>query len=270
MKKRRCRSRSTPIPAGAGTLPSARSTSAISPTGRLQQRHERRPEACRGLGAGRRADLAQQYPGRLPRADRSRWLWRDRCLAGGSAPQSEKRERGDRRHGRSDARGVPGQALHHPTRSASRLPTTLHCRMDSVRSMPYRCLLGATNQPTDWIQLADMRALLSALSLILVAFAHQPFERPPRHSRRFGLCAPGRVRPHHLCYAARREGRRAGHPGLPCGACLIAGSIVVPTPGEIPGPSVEPGHVVAYAAPTLLIVRSAFPPSAPPQAPPFA
>ena len=37
---------------------------------RLYQRHQRRLEACRHLRTGDRADLAQQYPGRLPRADR--------------------------------------------------------------------------------------------------------------------------------------------------------------------------------------------------------
>ena len=37
--------------------------------------------------------------------------------------------------------------------------------------------------------------------------------------------------------------------GLPCGACLVAGSILVPTPAEVPGPSVEPvAEPSAYAS----------------------
>jgi hypothetical protein len=111
----------------------------------------------------------------------------------------------------------------------------------------------------------------SALSLVLVAFAHQPLDVngsgiPDASAYAF---PDGSIPVICVTLPAEKGDAQVAH-GLPCGACLIAASIVVPTPGEIPGPSVEPGQMVAYATAGPLIVRSAFPPSAPPQAPPFA
>ena len=120
----------------------------------------------------------------------------------------------------------------------------------------------------DWLTCVRF---LSALSLILVAFAHQPFDfsRPDIPDASAYALPDGSIPVICVTLPGEKGNAQVTH-GLPCGACLVAGSIVVPMPGEIPGPSVEPGLVVAYAAPTLLIVRSAFPPSAPPRAPPFA
>ena len=61
-------------------------------------------------GLADRADLAQQHPGRLPRTYRRRRIRRHRCVERRAAPQSRRFQRGDRRHGRGDPRGVFRQA----------------------------------------------------------------------------------------------------------------------------------------------------------------
>jgi len=113
--------------------------------------------------------------------------------------------------------------------------------------------------------------LLGALSLVFVAFAHQPLDvSGPGIPDASAYALPdGSIPVICVTLPAEKGDAQVAH-GLPCGACLIAGSILIPTPAEIPGPSVEPGQIVAYATAGPLIVRSAFPPSAPPQAPPFA
>jgi hypothetical protein len=112
---------------------------------------------------------------------------------------------------------------------------------------------------------------LSALSLILVAFAHQPLEasRSDIPDASAYALPDGSIPVICVTLPGVKGDAHIAH-GLPCGACLVASSILVPTPAEIPGPSVEPGQSVVYASADLRIERSAFPPSAPPQAPPLA
>jgi hypothetical protein len=112
---------------------------------------------------------------------------------------------------------------------------------------------------------------LSALSLIFVAFAHQPLDvsGPDIPDASAYALPDGTIPVICVTLPGDKSDAHIGH-GLPCGACLVAASILVPTPAEVPGPSVEPGPAVVYASADLRIERSAFPPSAPPQAPPFA
>ena len=87
--------------------------------------------------------------------------------------------------------------------------------------------------------------LLSALSLMLVAFAHQPLDlRGSSLPDASAYALPGRVDPGHLRHAASDKGDAHVTHGMPCGACLVAGSILVPTPAEIPGPSFELAHAI--------------------------
>jgi hypothetical protein len=120
----------------------------------------------------------------------------------------------------------------------------------------------------DWLTCVR---LLSALSLVLVAFAHQPLDlRGPSIPDASAYAFPDGSIPVICVTLPGQKGDAQVTHGLPCGACLIAGSILVPTPAEISGPSVAPSCSAALAPAEPVIARSAFPPSAPPQAPPFA
>jgi len=113
---------------------------------------------------------------------------------------------------------------------------------------------------------------ISALALVFVAFAHRPLD------------AGGRALPDAAAYAfpdgsipvicvtlpGERDGDRHIAHALPCDACLIAGSILVPTPVDIAATQPRPVQRLVFAASEPVLARPAFPPSAPPQAPPSA
>lgn len=113
---------------------------------------------------------------------------------------------------------------------------------------------------------------ISVLALVFVAFAHRPLD------------AGGLILPDASAYAfpdgsvpvicvtlpgGDESNRHTAH-ALPCDACLIAGSILVPTPVDIAAAAPRPVERLVFAASEPIIARQAFPPSAPPQAPPTA
>ena len=113
--------------------------------------------------------------------------------------------------------------------------------------------------------------LLGALSLILVAFAHQPldlrgYSLPDASAYAF---PDGSIPVICVTLSDDRGGSHVTH-AMPCDACLVAGSILVPAPAEIPGPTLALAYSTAAAPTVPLIARAAFSPSAPPHAPPFA
>jgi hypothetical protein len=113
--------------------------------------------------------------------------------------------------------------------------------------------------------------LLSALSLVLVAFAHQPLEAQGRGVPDASAYAfpDGSIPVICVTLPAKSSSSPAAHL-LPCGACLIAGSVLVPIPAGFAAPSFEAERAVVHAPAERLLARRAFPPSAPPQAPPLA
>ena len=144
--------------------------------------------------------------------------------------------------------------------------------MDSDRFLPYP--FDASGRPmAGWTKI-DWRVgvrLFGALSLILVAFAHQPLDLGASNIPDASAYAlpDGSVAVICVTLPGDKGDAHIAH-DLPCGACLIAGSILVPAPAEIPGPSFEAAYAITHAPAVLLVARAAFPPSAPPQAPPFA
>lgn len=111
---------------------------------------------------------------------------------------------------------------------------------------------------------------ISALALVFVAFAHRP------------LNAGGPTLPDASAYAfpdgsvpiicvtlpgGKDTGNHTAH-ALPCDACLIAGSILVPTPVDIAAAAPRPAEHLVFAVSEPILARPAFPPAAPPQAPP--
>ena len=106
-RRRRCRSLSTSIRAGAAISPSARWNSAAvvhriaywSDT--IGGLHTRRLVRSR-----RGAALAHPHPGRLPRTHGGRWLRRHRLLPCRPVSSSRRHRRGAGRHGTRDPRGL--------------------------------------------------------------------------------------------------------------------------------------------------------------------
>jgi hypothetical protein len=113
--------------------------------------------------------------------------------------------------------------------------------------------------------------LLGALSLVLVAFAHQPLNvggtRLPDASA-YAL-PDGSIPVICVTLPGDEGGKQASH-RLPCAACLVAGSVLVPVPDTIAGHVARPVEPVVFVAIELPVVRAKFPPAAPPQAPPHA
>ena len=113
--------------------------------------------------------------------------------------------------------------------------------------------------------------LLGALSLILVAFAHQPLDlRGSSLPDASAYAFPDGSIPVICVTLGGEKGDAHVTHGMPCGACLVAGSVLVPAPAEISGPTFELAYSTTDAPPAPLIARAAFSPAAPPQAPPFA
>ena len=112
--------------------------------------------------------------------------------------------------------------------------------------------------------------LVSALALVVVAFAHRPLDLGGNVPDASAYAFPdGSVPVICVTLPAEKDDPHASH-ALPCDACLIAGAIAVPTPIEIAEVVPRPAERVTFAATETVFVRPAFPPAAPPQAPPLA
>lgn len=111
--------------------------------------------------------------------------------------------------------------------------------------------------------------LLSALALILVAFAHAPLSLRVVPDAAAYAFPDGSI-PVICVTLPGDDGSPGVEHGSPCDACLISGSIVVPVPADFARPVVEPSVAVTYFAAAPAVRRSAWLPAAPPQAPPIA
>lgn len=113
--------------------------------------------------------------------------------------------------------------------------------------------------------------LIGALALILVAFAHRvPLPPAGALPDAQAYAFPDGSIPV-ICITGTTEEapQKAAH-ALPCDACLVAASILLPQPADFALPafgSCEPNLPVAAA---MDLPRGAWPPSAPPTAPPLA
>jgi hypothetical protein len=112
--------------------------------------------------------------------------------------------------------------------------------------------------------------LISALALVLVAFAHRPLDLGGNVPDASAYAFPDGTVPVICVTAPAEKGDPHATHALPCDACLIAGAIAVPTPIETGAAALRPAENVAFAVAEPVFVRPAFPPAAPPQAPPLA
>jgi hypothetical protein len=110
---------------------------------------------------------------------------------------------------------------------------------------------------------------ISALALVLVAFAHRPLDLGLVPDASAYAFPDGSIPVICVTLPAGKPDPHANH-ALPCDACLISGSVLVPVPTGIAAITTAPAEPVVFAFAEPLISRSAFPPAAPPRAPPFA
>ncbi|UXN65644.1 hypothetical protein N8E89_08640 [Phyllobacterium sp. A18/5-2] len=114
--------------------------------------------------------------------------------------------------------------------------------------------------------------MLCALALVFVAFAHQPIEAGTGGQIDLAaytlpdgtvpvLCLPG---------SGDKDLHTSSWHGTGCEACRLSGSFILPAPASTAGPKVQPARSLAIKREAILIARSLYPPSAPPQAPPLA
>ncbi len=114
--------------------------------------------------------------------------------------------------------------------------------------------------------------MLCALALVFVAFAHKPIDAAPSNQIDLAaytlpdgtvpvLCLPG---------SNDQDIHKSAWHGTGCEACRLSASVLLPVPPVTPGPRVQPAQSLAIQREAILIARSLYPPSAPPQAPPFA
>lgn len=112
------------------------------------------------------------------------------------------------------------------------------------------------------------RALV-ALALVLIAFAHKPLGMSGLADAATYWLPDGS--PQVICTTVEDGGATGGtlHATV-CDACLICGAILLPVPEAVgaPAPIASAALAVPRAAPVLQ--RAAWPPSAPPHAPPAA
>lgn len=112
----------------------------------------------------------------------------------------------------------------------------------------------------------------AALALVLVAFGHKPLDLgyagiPDAASYAFPdgsipvicITSPGDA----------GDNPTATH-GVPCGACLVAGAVILPLPVDVDRPVARNARAVFHLAAAPPPADSAWPPSAPPRAPPLA
>lgn len=115
------------------------------------------------------------------------------------------------------------------------------------------------------------RALV-ALALVLVAFAHKPLGLSG-HPDAWAHALPDGS-PQVICTTAPDDGGNGGSKGTlhttGCEACRICSSVLLPVPESLgaPAPIASAALAVPRVAPVL--ERAAWPPSAPPHAPPAA
>ncbi|PRD43402.1 hypothetical protein C5748_11975 [Phyllobacterium phragmitis] len=125
----------------------------------------------------------------------------------------------------------------------------------------------------------NMVRIFCALALVLLAFEHKPVDLGPANLGYGGqvdlaaytlpdgtvpvICQPagGDAGDHH-----HRDDHFYGNG---CEACRISAAFTCPLPPKTAGPVLSPGEIIAIAPVSPVIWRDAYPPSAPPQAPPL-
>jgi hypothetical protein len=112
--------------------------------------------------------------------------------------------------------------------------------------------------------------LIGALALVFVAFAHRvPLPTAAALPDAAAYAFPDGSVPV-ICVTSPADEAPQGSHALPCDACLLAASVLLPQPTDLVLPAVmaaEPGLPVAKAGQPS---RSSWPPAAPPTAPPLA
>lgn len=113
--------------------------------------------------------------------------------------------------------------------------------------------------------------ILCAIALVCVAFAHKPVaaEAQPIDLAAYTLpdgtvpvlCLPG---------SGGEDSHKSVWHGTGCEACRLAASFILAVPPFVSEAKFQPAQSIAIARKSILIARSLYPPSAPPQAPPFA
>ncbi|MGH7005186.1 MAG: hypothetical protein ACREIP_14680 [Alphaproteobacteria bacterium] len=125
------------------------------------------------------------------------------------------------------------------------------------------------NAGKDWRLAVRM---LCAVALLCVAFAHRPVSAAPSDAPDLSAYAlPDGSLPT-LCLTDTGDGDhhdKAWH-GNGCEACRLSASVVLPVPASAQGRKIVPLQALGLLREAAFIARSAWPPSAPPQAPPFA
>lgn len=113
--------------------------------------------------------------------------------------------------------------------------------------------------------------MLCALALVFVAFAHQPVAAFPAQTIDLSAYTlPDGTVPS-LCLTDSGDGdhhKSAWH-GTGCEACRLVSSVILPVPSVISDRKIQPLQSLAIKREAALIARHAYPPSAPPQAPPL-
>ncbi len=107
------------------------------------------------------------------------------------------------------------------------------------------------------------------MALVLVAFAHKPLGMSGPADAAAYVLPDGS--PQVICTTAEDGGAsdRVLHATI-CDACLICGSILVPAPAALKAPAPIASIALALPRAAPILTHSAWPPSAPPHAPPAA
>ncbi|MCO4317007.1 hypothetical protein M8997_007415 [Phyllobacterium sp. 21LDTY02-6] len=114
--------------------------------------------------------------------------------------------------------------------------------------------------------------ILCALALVLVAFAHKPVAiADPAPIDLAAYALPDGTLPT-LCLTDQGsdDDHKSSWHGTGCEACRLSASFILPVPPKANDPSVVPLPSLNVKREAALIARSAYPPAAPPHAPPFA